>query len=701
MKNLQSVAFFVSLSDKIFDSYLSMKRSTVTLLLIFFSFAALCAQSRFDTVKTFDGFTPQWMCGDLCLTPPAEGLWSVAFAWRNDAPADWHHVHAEKCEQAGEWTILSGELPSCGGRWLLRDAYRAEGDLLHCIRRYEWQGQRTLDSVTLGIRWQLPVCRTRPFLPGILYYGNPSGARNTPDNVVCYSSQPEEFALFEEHRYPMPFASFEAECAGRYAAATLFTVPSPLSDSRYPDHWWSLGLRQAGDRPELLLLSGPVGYNGRPGACKALQKGCLQLPAQYLAVRPGTVIEKEFLLALDPAPARGAAFQRPVHRALEVFCPFSTEGLPSYDGILRAKYRMARSRWIEDDCAAGFNMYPEPRRAIVMGWCGQAASPGYFLQHLGAVADSTAIRAMVQRSLDFLSGTPFSDKGFCVAYDLRSHRWSSRDPVSMGQAMYNFALAIRSARRTGGYDTARWETFLRRACDFAAHRIGDPAWHPRSTAEAFFIAPLVIASELFGCEAYIVAAVKAAEHYAARHLSMDEPYWGGTLDASGEDKEGAWAAFQGFLALYEYTHDSEHLRRAQHAADVCLSYTVVWDIPLPAGRLADRALRTRGWTSVSPQNQHLDVYGVLYAPELYRLGMYTHDEALMHTARVMYRSCGQLIDPWGSQGEQIQQTNFAQQGDLSDVARLRGGYSEGWTVFWITAHFLNAAAKFDEMGVRP
>jgi hypothetical protein len=36
---------------------------------------------------------------------------------------------------------------------------------------------------------------------------------------------------------------------------------------------------------------------------------------------------------------------------------------------------------------------------------------------------------------------------------------------------------------------------------------------------------------------------------------------------------------------------------------------------------------------------------------------------------------------------------------MSDVYRLRGGYSEGWTVFWITTHFLHAAARFREMGV--
>ena len=103
---------------------------------------------------------------------------------------------------------------------------------------------------------------------------------------------------------------------------------------------------------------------------------------------------------------------------------------------------------------------------------------------------------------------------------------------------------------------------------------------------------------------------------------------------------------------------------------------------------------------VSAQNQHLDVFGVVFTPALYKLGQYTGDSSLIRLAQVMFRSCGQLIDAHGSQGEQIQHTNFAQHGDMSDVYQLRGGYSEGWTVFWITAHFLHAAAQFREMGVR-
>lgn len=180
---------------------------------------------------------------------------------------------------------------------------------------------------------------------------------------------------------------------------------------------------------------------------------------------------------------------------------------------------------------------------------------------------------------------------------------------------------------------------------------------------------------------------------------MDEPYWGGTLDATCEDKEGAWGAFQGFMTAYEFTKDEKYLKYAKHAGDVVLSFTVIWDIPFNAGRLADHGLKTRGWTNVSAQNQHLDVYGVLETPMIYKLGQYTHNEDLKRLAITMYRSCGQMIDPYGSQGEQLQQTNFAQHGDMSNVYNLRGGYSESWTVFWITAHFLHAAAQFVEMGV--
>ena len=98
----------------------------------------------------------------------------------------------------------------------------------------------------------------------------------------------------------------------------------------------------------------------------------------------------------------------------------------------------------------------------------------------------------------------------------------------------------------------------------------------------------------------------------------------------------------------------------EHACDVVLMYVVVWDIDMPASRLRDHGFKTRGWTAVSVQNQHIDVFGVLITPDIYRLGQYLDSSELKKLAILMYRSCGQLIDPYGSQGEQPHHTNYAQ-----------------------------------------
>jgi hypothetical protein len=373
------------------------------------------------------------------------------------------------------------------------------------------------------------------------------------------------------------------------------------------------------------------------------------------------------------------------------------EGLPSFAEIVRAKYRYAKSRWYETGGVAGFRKYPD-RNSIVMGWTGQADALGYALQVLAGKLEDRAAPEMAAKSLDFLSGVPFFQDGFRNWYDYQKNEWTGNELLNQGQAMLSFARAIRVAR-SRNVAAGRWEAFLRKAAELHADRILAAAWRPPSTGEAVFIAPLLASFELFGIEKYRRAAFKAAETYARRHLDMREPYWGGTLDAQCEDKEGAAAALQGFLALYEATRSAEHLRWARHACDVVLSYVVVWDIDLPPGRLHDHGFRTRGWTVVSPQNQHLDVWGTIVAPDLYRLGQLEQREDLKRLAILMFRSCGQLIDPYGSQGEQMHHTNYGQLQQAPDIFALRGSYNEQWTVFWITAHFLTAAARFLELGV--
>ena len=640
--------------------------------------------------------------GKIVVMAPEEGLWSVAAGWQDDWMCDWRHADPQKVEVVGDWTVLSGKMSFAGGQLILRDSYRQiRTGLVQCVRRYEWTGTETLRHVTLSVRWNMPGERMMPCLPGILYYGNRNGAKVNPEIIPVYEGRDGEFAIFEEHRYPMPFAMLENAAEG--TAAAIHSVPSPVRGAVLADQWWSMGVVAKDASSEFVLYSGPIGYNGRHSVAKALQKKPMRYADTWLDLEPGRIIEKTFYIETYPIEGEGTGFQTPVYTSMDLHRPYDADRFPSFDEIVRGKYNFAKNRWIDlGNGAVGFNMYDSSlRKELVMGWCGQADSPGYSLQVLAKRLNDSQINDMVQKSLDFLTTYEVNPETglFPVRFDGRGY--SQGDPVSCGQAMYNFAKAIETARKNKRFDTSKWETFLKKACDAASMRILSEHWNPKSTAEGFYIAPLAISSKLFRNKTYREAAEKAAQLYADRHLTMNGCYWGGTLDATCEDKEGSWAAFQGFLEMYERFRDEKYLNWAKHAMDVCLSYVVVWDIPLPAGRMADYNFKTTGWTVVSAQNQHIDVYGVLFAPEVYKMGRYLHDDRLCSLAKVMYRSCYQLTDAYGSQGEQLQQTNFAQRGDMSDVYRLRGGYAERWTVFWITAHFLNAAARFEEIGVEP
>ena len=615
---------------------------------------------------------------------------------------DWKYSNPEHIEQTGQWTIISGKIEFPQGNLYLRDSYKpVKEGLVQCRRRFEWKGNDTLRQVNLSIRFRVKGDKMQTLMPGIIYYGNKNGAKVNPNVIPVYTATPGELAIFEDHRFPMPFVMLE-NASNKYAAA-LHTTPSPIKGAILNDQWWSMGVEAGEGFTDFVLYSGPVGYNRQYGVVKALQKQQMKYNKTWLNLEPGRIIEKEFYIEVYPIDREGTGFQRPIYTALDLYKPYYADRFTDFETIIAEKYRFAKSRWITfNEKEAGFNMYDNQfRKALVMGWCGEADSPGYALQVLEDKLKDPAIHDYVQRSLDFLSTFPIDTASGMFAVGYNGTKFYGGDPVSCGQALYNFAKAIMTAQKTKRYDSRKWESFLLNACQAQSKRILSKDWNPKSTAEAFLIAPLAIASELFEKKEFEQAAVKAAHLFAERHLNMNGCYWGGTLDATCEDKEGALAAFQGFLELYEQLHDVQYLNWAKHALDVCLSYVVVWDIPLPPGRMADYNFKTTGWTVVSPQNQHIDVFGVLYTPEIYRMGEYLKDERLKQLARVMYRSCFQLTNMYGSQGEQIQQTNFAQHGDMSDIYKLRGGYSESWTVFWTTAHFLNAAAKFVEMDIEP
>ena len=129
------------------------------------------------------------LSGENVLQSPAEGLWSVATDWQNDWMSAWVHGSPTQKENVNGWTILTGKLPIGQGEMLVRDAYRLEENgLIHGVRRYQWAGKDTLRKASLSVRFQWRDGGLKPFMPGILYYGNPAGANrfvcsNKPGNL--------------------------------------------------------------------------------------------------------------------------------------------------------------------------------------------------------------------------------------------------------------------------------------------------------------------------------------------------------------------------------------------------------------------------------------------------------------------------------------------------------------------------------------
>ena len=587
------------------------------------------------------------------------------------------------------------------------------------VRRWTWNGDAPLEEVTLSVRFRVDgnPRALKPYMPGILMYGNPSNAGRTDGRVPVFAGEEGEFAIFEEHRLPMPFALLEDVETDRFAA--VHVLPSPVRGAARDDLWWSLGVETAPDGrgTDIVALSGPIGYNRRRSVAKANQGRALAYDRAYTTLRPGDVVEKTFWIETGAATGEAFGMERAVRTSMDIFRPYCADRFAAFGEIVRSKRDFAVSRWIEGPApgACGFSKYDlrAERRWVVLGWCGCAATCGYALPVLNLDAGDWE---MAQRSLDFVCDAFYdtvSPTGglFCVSFDMNTGRKFGGDPISCGQGLYSILKAIRFAESggRGRLDPSKWRAFALRAADAIARDILSDGWRePKSTGPGFLVAPLVMAAETFGRDDFLAAAERMAGVFERLYFGRERTYWGGTLDAKCEDKEGAYAAFQGYEALLRHAvaakdaaRERRYARLARHAMYAMLSYTMVWDATYPPGRLSDNAFKSTGWTVVSAQNQHLDAFGVLTTPETWRMGEYMGDERLKRLAAVMFRTCYQLTSADGSLGEQIQQTNFAQRGEMDDVSRLRGGYAEKWTVFWLTAHFLNAAAQFAEMAVSP
>ncbi len=655
--------------------------------------------------QKFDGYSVEVsQDGDLILSINGGRLhsvagrhWQIGTGWHDEAPEKWYHSTVTALRDGGsDRFILEGVIRLPEGICFCKDVCTVLPDVLEVTRSWEYHGT-PVPQATLAVEFIFPEKFPRLLMPGIFYCGNPSGAGS--GNVPLIPMQENGAGFFEEHRFPAPFVSAEAD---RGIMAAIHTVPSQLPEGIYPDLWWSLGAVYGKDFLKMAAYSGFVHSNGRNGAVKKSQNQWSVIPGCCISLGDDQTIVKNFRLQIAPVEKRGSGFIPALESAMDFFAP---QAIPvCYDELIRKKYDYALERYISVGGGGGNLIRPawELPNAVVFGWTGRSETLAMAGKILGKKFDDPGAYHREKEIFDLLTDAPFDQNGFSVRYEYPDGVWSKeRNFVSQGQALETFSFALRQKQRLKEDIPAHWMDFLGKSCDFFSRRILSDSWYPHSTAEAFLAAPLVNAYHICGCGKYKDAAIKAAEHFIKRHISLDEPYWGGTLDARCEDKEGAAAAVSAFFQCWELTGDKKFLDAAYHAAMLLLTYLQLWDISMPPGSiLARKDFRSTGWSAVSVQNMHLDVYGVWVAPLIYQLGIAVGRRNLCYLAKVMFLNCAQLMDECGSHGEQVFQTNYIQGRDVdTEIDELRGRYSENWQVFWMTAAFLDAAARFEIMNI--
>ena len=602
------------------------------------------------------------------------------------------------------------------------------GGLVKVVRRWTWTGSAPLHEVTLSVRYRMDgdPAALKPFIPGVMVFGNPSNKGRDNGRVPVYSGERGEFAIFEEHRLSMPFVMLEDAKSGAFAA--LHVMPSPVRGAVRADQWWSAGVEAREDGADIVLLSGPVGYNRRRSLVKSRPyRWGDPWGDTYITLYPGKKIEKTFWVQTGGRSPEAQGFERGVAASLDLFKPeLERARHASVDEIVRAKRSyLVKTRWLDENGSCGFNQWDKGffgtkgEKSIHLGWTGGEESSLYAL----AVLDlDESDRAKVQRAMDFICDKfgPTVRPGlgtFKLDWDVRKNRLShDGDAVSCGQALYSILKTVRFVEKNPrGLDPSKWREFSRRAAREMAVGLLKKDWYaPKSSGAAFLIAPLVLASEMYSMPECFAAAQKLANFYEERYSGYNRVYWGGSLDATCEDKEGAMAAFQGYVAMLRHAiaagdaaAEKKYARLARHAMNMYLSWMVAWDIPMPPGPLADAGFKSAGWTVVSSQNQCLDIFALLTVPELWWMGEYTGDRRLKEIAELMFRSSFQMAEADGGSGEQILHTNYRHMwddgrliGDRGDARTFRGG-CDPWNPVWLAGHFLCAAADMAQAGWWP
>jgi hypothetical protein len=697
-------------------------------------------EAQFE-VRLSDGWEPT-------ASFPAGHVWTVYSAWNtppNSNSADWysgaHSFGASELDtsEKGE-PVLRGHGDIAGQHWDFEDRYSFEHQMVKVVRRWHHTGGGKQRAVTLVTAVRVPVDEDpRVLLPGILYNGNPGSYPTKPVYKLPYV--PDAKALYEEHRFPIPFVNLESSISGNRISVSLLAVPSKVAQAhKGNDQWWSLGLDWRWDgHVDLLSVSGAVMTNGMPSMVYGHRNGFDPYRDAYIDVDGDVTFEKQLYLDCGINRRVGYGFRETVWKAFDMFQPIETPHLDLREAIELKANRVKQAVLKGADGVEGIPVVSQYRR-FIYGWVGDNLATAYGLLDYGQRTGNEEFQRMgIDIANFFVDHCRRDTAGLLYGdYDVDSGKWltsfyqgwdwpESISSRQLGEILDHLADLVEWGEAHGLRDAARWRALLIEAGTFliSAQRYEGTfprSWYPDgrpvnwnngkpeigavTTSGAFLVAPLAKLYVITGDKRFLDTAASALRGYYDMYgRDLHLAYSGATLDAGSEDKEAGAGMLHGAMTLYLATKNREYLQWAQDAADWLTTWYYMYDVQFPASSPVSEVLHTIGWTSISVQNQEIDSWGSFMAPDFYRLGRYLADVRYQEIAQTMFLATTQTITRPGSMLGQTTTGSQPEHCNQTNCTHVPNGAWRGscWTfdISWVYASTLYNGAWLGQLGALP
>lgn len=272
-----------------------------------------------------------------------------------------------------------------------------------------------------------------------------------------------------------------------------------------------------------------------------------------------------------------------------------------------------------DDC--------KPVDHVQLGFCGRVLLNAFNALEYGEMTGDATLVRIGQDIFDSWLKYGFTANGFFkedmhIAGGIPEDKDIVHSIREQSEAVYAVLHYLNYERRHARVHK-EWETRMKTLLD-AMLRLQDVDGHfPRKYRDDFSevdasggstpsaTSTLVMGYKFFKNKDYLKAAKRTVD-YLEKNIISQSDYFSSTLDANCEDKEAAISAVTAtyYLAMVTKNKERSHyIDLCRKAAYFALSWYYLWDVPFAQGQmLGDLGFKSRGWSNVSVENNHIDVF---------------------------------------------------------------------------------------------